>query len=126
MWGVRRRRRLVAIAGLSALALLVLMLALRPMTMHGMIWGYGTNYPDGSWGWWGRMALGWLALVVFWLGIVSTAALLMHHGDDWQASVSPTDEPLTIVRRRYAAGEIDRATYLRMSRELREAADLQA
>jgi uncharacterized membrane protein len=115
-----------AISGLGALVLLVLLLALRPMTMHGMMWGYGTNYPGGGWGWWGRMALGWLAMVGFWLAIIIAAVLLIRQSGDRQVAGVPRDDALLTLRRRYAAGEIDQATYLRMSRELREVADLQS
>jgi putative membrane protein len=86
-----------------------------------MVWGYGTSDPQGGWGWWGRMALGWLALVGFWLGVIVAAILLIRRAGDRQATASPPDNPLAILRRRYAAGEIDQATYLRMSQELGEA-----
>lgn len=113
-------RSVVAVAGLCVLAFLLLMLAIRPMPMHGMIWGYGTGYPAGGWGWWGRMTLGWLLPIGFWLVFIIAAAFLLRQADDRQAATPLPDEALAILRRRYAAGEIDRATFLRLSHELRE------
>jgi len=89
----------------------------------GMMWGYGapTSVAAGGWGWATAMALGWLTMVAF-LGAVVVGVIFFAR---WVAGAteqpgrgSEAELPLAILRRRYAAGEIDEATYERMKREL--------
>ena len=89
----------------------------------GMMWGYGNAAANGVDGWrWGLgMALGWIGMVAFWAVIVVGAIVLVRWlGSGMRSTEGPSarDEPLEILRRRYAAGEIDDATYERMKREL--------
>jgi putative membrane protein len=67
------------------------------------------------------MALGMLAMLGFWGALIVGIILLVR----WAIGLGPgapgqpgTEDPLAILRRRYAAGEIDQATYERMKREL--------
>ncbi|HZU05164.1 MAG TPA: SHOCT domain-containing protein [Chloroflexota bacterium] len=88
----------------------------------GMMWGYGgPNAPPGGWTWGVGMALGMLAMLAFWaalvVGIIWLIRLALGQGGR-AAERGGVDEALAILRRRYAAGEIDQATYERMKREL--------
>jgi putative membrane protein len=90
----------------------------------GMIRGF--RAPEGApilagraWGL--AMAIGMLAMLAFWGALIVGVVLLVR----WIAGLTPpaagpggAEEPLAILRRRYAAGEIDQATYERMKREL--------
>ena len=67
------------------------------------------------------MALGGLMMLAFWGAlIVGVVFLIRWAGASRHEASSPShgDDPLTILRRRYAAGEIDPATFERMSVEL--------
>ena len=89
----------------------------------GMMWGYGGSgaAPAGGWGWSLAMVLGMIAMLAFWAAIIVGVALLAR----WALGLTPgatgasaADDPQAILRRRYAAGEIDQTTYERMKREL--------
>ncbi len=91
----------------------------------GMMWGYGGpgGAPDpGGWHWtMGRLA-GLLAALAFWGVLVAGAILLVRWAlgpSDAVGSSSAGEQPLAILRRRYAAGEIDRPTFERMEQELK-------
>jgi putative membrane protein len=91
----------------------------------GMMGSYsGAPQGDaGQWtgGWGFGMALGMLAMVAFWAAVIVAIVLLVRAFVGTSAAAAPThgaDEPLTVLRRRYAAGEIDEATYERMKHEL--------
>jgi uncharacterized membrane protein len=86
-----------------------------------MMWGYGSPVASSGWGLPLAMALGWASMLAFWGAVIAGVILLVR----WTASAAePRDRskdaklPLAILRRRYAAGEIDEATYDRMKREL--------
>ncbi len=64
------------------------------------------------WGW-----LWWFVALVFVAAIVWIAALPAARRYD--RALPPEDPPETIVKRRYARGEIDRDTYQQMIDELR-------
>ena len=57
---------------------------------------------DG-WGWW--MLVGWLWMAVFW-GLIIWAVVTVVRRDGSSSGRSASDDPLTILERRYAAGEI--------------------
>ena len=89
----------------------------------GMMWGPSTqgaapNMPGWTWGL--GMTFGWLAMRAFW-GVLSVGWVL---GVRWAAGPQPhatqpaADSPGDILKRRYAAGEIDQATYTRMRQEI--------
>lgn len=90
----------------------------------GMMWGYGTpgasaavgNWPGGL-----TMGFGMLLMLAFWVAVILGVVLLVRWaiGLTPRASDTPRPEhPQDILRRRYAAGEIDQATYQRMQHEL--------
>jgi hypothetical protein len=66
------------------------------------------------------MGLAGLAMLAFWGALIVGGILLARWLlDQWQTQRSQgSEDPLTILQRRYAAGEIDQATYARMKREL--------
>jgi putative membrane protein len=94
------------------------------MAGPGMMWGYGNpGVPaaSGSWAWGLTMAFGMLMMLAFWAALIIGAILLVRWaiGQPRGASsaISPEDAG-DILRRRYAAGEIDQATYQQMKAEL--------
>lgn len=120
-------RRLVGLVGLLVLVAAIGTLvagALAPGMAWGMgpgmMWGWREGVPGGGWGLGLAMAIWMLAMFAFWTALLVGAILLVR----WvfEALGEPRgpapDDPLTILRRRYAAGEIDEATYERMKREL--------
>lgn len=87
----------------------------------GMMWGYGTQAGAPAIGGWGAamtMGLGWLMMLAFWGALILGVVLLVR----WLAAGVMTgdahEDPLAILQRRYARGEIDEETYRRMRREL--------
>ncbi len=89
----------------------------------GMMWGYGPQGAPpgvGAWHWGVGMAFGGLAMLAFWGALLVGVVLLVRwvgvaatqSGDRADASA------LDILKRRYAGGEIDQATYERMHRQL--------
>jgi putative membrane protein len=90
----------------------------------GMMWGYansGGPAAAGSWAGGLTMAFGMLMMLAFWSAVIFGAVLLVRWaiGQPGEAR-APTwpEDPMEILRRRYAAGEIDRATYQQMKAEL--------
>jgi putative membrane protein len=82
-----------------------------------MGWGYaGQGGVATGWTW----VLGTLMMVVFWGAIIVGFVVFVR----WATGRAPsslgssTDDPLAILRRRYAAGEIDQSTYEQMKAEL--------
>ena len=83
----------------------------------GMMGGYWTG---GSGAWWPAMVLGWVGMLGFWAVVVLLGTLLVRWaaGSGQGARRPEEDEALSILRRRYAAGDIDQETFERMKREL--------
>ena len=83
----------------------------------GMMGGY---WAGGSGAWWPAMILAWVGMLGFWAAVVVLGLLLVR----WLAAPTQSgrrpeeDDALSILRRRYAAGEIDQETFERMKREL--------
>ena len=117
------------------LGVLVLVVLLGPllgggMMGPGMMWGYGTAVHGNGWVWGLGMGLGALALLAFVGALIVGGILLVRGlseqprgGSDQGSRDQGSADPLAILRRRYAAGEIDQATYERMTRELSGAPD---
>lgn len=92
----------------------------------GMMWGHGTSGElpaTGGWGWGLTMALGVLAMLASWGALLVGVALLVRWlaqsvGGAGAGRPAGEDEALAILRRRYAAGELDQETYEQMRREL--------
>ena len=94
------------------------------MMWPGMMPGYGSSsdVPALSWSWGVGMAVGWLVMLAFSSALLVGIAMVIR----WLVSASQAsgpshgEEALAILRRRYAAGEIDELTYQRMKREIQE------
>jgi putative membrane protein len=88
----------------------------------GMMWGYGSGGAAPIAGSWGiSMALGMLAMLAFWVALIAGVVLLLRWALGQVAAPTAstgTDDPVAILRRRYAAGEIDQAPYERIRAEL--------
>ena len=119
---------------LTALGVLIAVLLIGPVLTGGMMgtgvmgpgmmgWGYAGGIPGAANGWmWGLgMALGGLIMLAFWGAIILAIVLLVQSVTGQftgRRGAGRADDPLTILRRRYAAGEIDQATFERMRSEL--------
>lgn len=86
----------------------------------GMMYGYMGQL--GGWGAGLAMGLGLLMMLAFWGAIIVGAVLLVRAVAGRPPTASEAEEPLTILQRRYAAGELDRETYDRMRRDLQRPA----
>src|SRR5689334_2035903 len=113
-WLKPRLGAVVLIALVGALAGSVMMGT--GMIGPGMMWGYGSSGAVGGLG----MALGMLAMLAFWIALITSVILLVRWAAG-QAAVpiasTGTDDPVAILKRRYAAGELDQPTYERMKQE---------
>lgn len=115
-------------------ALLTLLGVLVLVGMPGMLLGGGMTGPGGmrgndgvgvsarmggrSWGL--GAAFGWPGMLAL-PGALLVGAFVLSHWSVDHSGVgrgSGAEDPQAILRRRYAAGEIDRATYERMRREM--------
>ncbi len=104
--------------GVLIVALIVLLTAgwaTAPANGWGMMhYGYGAG---PAWGI--GLVWGMVGMVIFWT-LVAVAIVLavraLGGGTVWTAR--GPERPLDILQRRYAAGEIDQATYERMKKEL--------
>jgi putative membrane protein len=76
----------------------------------GGIMGYGGFAPMHSWG---AMGLGWVLMAAFWVAVALGVVALVRSGGR-ERGESPDD----VLRRRFAAGEIDREQYEEMRRVL--------
>ena len=61
------------------------------------------------------MGVLWPLFILFWILLIAGVVVVIG----WLLR-RKGDSPLAILQRRYARGEIDRETYIRMRRELRE------
>lgn len=75
--------------------------------------------------WWGHefgwvwMIFGGLMMLLFWGGLIALAVLAFRSlSGPRQPSVGPSEIPLEILKRRYAAGEISKAEYKEMRSDL--------
>jgi putative membrane protein len=90
----------------------------------GIMWGAGGPYARpgaGGWVWGFAMAFGMLMMLAFWAALILGAVLLVRWvigRSSRAAGQSRPEDPREILRRRYAAGEIDQTTYQSMKREL--------
>ena len=114
------------------LGVLLVILLLGPMAVGGMMgpgafgpgmmgWGYAGTSGSG-WLWGLGMGLGGLMMLAFWgvliLGVVLLVRSLTAHSTAASNATRTSEDALTILGRRYAAGEIDEQTYQRMKSEL--------
>ena len=114
------------------LGVLLVILLLGPFLAGGMMgpgafgpgmmgWGYAGTSGSG-WLWGLGMGLGGLMMLAFWgvliLGVVLLVRSLTAHSTVDNNDTRTSEDALTILGRRYAAGEIDEQTYQRMKSEL--------
>ncbi len=120
---------------LASLGVIVLVLLLGPLLIGGMTgagvtgpgmmgWGYapqaGVTTGNG-WAWGLGMGLGGLMILAFCGALIALVVLLVRRATGQLTTTTGTatpEEPLAILRRRYAGGEIDEPTYQRMNSEL--------
>jgi putative membrane protein len=94
------------------------------MMGRGMMWGYGTpGAPAAAGGWIGGLTMGFgmLLMLAFWVAVILGVVLLLRRASSSTSRASDAtrpEHPQDILRRRYAAGEIDQVTYQRMQQEL--------
>ena len=87
----------------------------------GMMWGYGSQAGAPVIGGWGAamtMGLGWLMMLAFWGALIVGVVFLVRWLTAGAVTGDAREDPLAILQRRYARGEIDEETYRRMRREL--------
>ena len=80
-----------------------------------MWWGYGC---DGFS--WGGLLVGGLTMLLFWGGLIALAALVLKafFRRQTDSTAVPRRTALDMLKERYARGEISRAEYLEMRRDL--------
>ena len=78
--------------------------------MPGMMWG------AGRFGWISFMLM-MLSMILFWIAIILGIVWLVRWSVD-QSGRGQLEDPLDIIRRRYARGEISREEYERMQEDL--------
>lgn len=85
-----------------------------------MMWNYGQ---PGSWGYggWG-MGLSMILMVVFWVAVIVGVVLLIRWlvegAGGGKTHGGGRETPLEILKKRYAAGEIDKKEYEEKKKEL--------
>ena len=87
----------------------------------GMMGGYGTAAAQpgiGGWTWAAGMGLGMLAMLAFWGALIVGLVLLVRWAVGQPTTATTSEEAGSILRRRYAAGEIDEVTYERMRQKI--------
>lgn len=62
-----------------------------------MMWGWN------GWGWWPM----WLGMVLFWGALIWFGVWLLRRREPGSIEERPRDDPQTILRERFARGEID-------------------
>ena len=87
-----------------------------PMPM----WGYSTGYGWASFFWMALSMVFWLFVLLGVLGLLvwALARWLGHGPTHLAAPPPPPASALDVLRQRYAGGEIDEPTYLRMREQL--------
>jgi putative membrane protein len=83
---------------------------------------YGPMHGPGGWGGgWRFFPLGGAGLVIV-IGLVILLVLLVvrRRTREGAGREGPRETPLDVLNKRYAAGEIDRETYLRAKKDLEE------
>ena len=83
-----------------------------------MMWGYGPGYYNGNYWWMG--IIGMVIQIVFWIAIVAVViGLFRRYGSKVNISSSARENPLEILRERFARGEIDTEEFNRRKNELK-------
>lgn len=76
------------------------------------------NYGHGGW----MMGGMWLLWILFWILIIAGAALIVRWltGRSSEGKTSAAESPLDILKKRYARGEINSATFEKMKRDIED------
>ena len=85
--------------------------------------GYGCGPMGGYWGGAGFGFFGVVITILFWIGILAIAALIISkifRGNRAAMASGSGNTPLDILKKRYASGEITEKEYLRMKDKLIE------
>lgn len=106
---------LAAVGGVALLSLASIGGMVGGVMGPGMMWGAYDRGPNG-WAWPVMMGAGWLMMVLFWLGIGAGVYLLVRATTGSRSQEAP--DAMEVLRRRYAAGEIDEVTYERQREKL--------
>ena len=77
-----------------------------------MMWDMGDGM--GWSGWW--MLFGGLLWIAFWGAVIYLIVAFVRNSG--RSATAPQDDPVAILKRRYARGEIGRDEYERMRRDL--------
>ena len=111
----------VALVGVAALAVIVLVVSLFANFNTGRGYGWGMMWP-GMMGGWGFPLMGGIGMLLFWLliigGVVWLAQSVAHGVGPLGAGAPPSESPLDILKRRYARGEINQDQFEQMKRDL--------
>ena len=108
------------IAGIALASILSVGTMMSGMMGPGMMagaYGRGMPFTPDGWAWPVMMGAGWLMTLAFWASIGLGLFLIMRAAVGRTAPGSPPDA-MEILRRRYAAGEIDEATYEHQRQQL--------
>ena len=88
--------------------------------MMGGYPGYAIPFSGNGWLWGLGTALGWLVMLAFWGALIAGAILLFRAiASRTEPRASSGEDPLEVLKRRYAAGEITREQYESMRDVLR-------
>ena len=76
---------------------------------------FGSFGMMGGYGWWGfAMGFGFLCMLLFWGALIWIVVALIRSSQ----SGKKEDDPSTILKKRYASGEISKKKYEEMKKEL--------
>ena len=77
------------------------------------VWGGAGSWPADGWGW-----LGIIVPAIFWLGLLALLFWATVRLVNSRRPVAPPSEALTIIQARYARGEITKAQFDEIRRDL--------
>ena len=80
------------------------------------MWNHMSDYA-GEWGW-GWMIFGGLHMLLFWALVIGGIVLLVRLFSGSEASDRGERDALAILKARYARGDIDKAQYEEMRKDL--------
>ena len=79
--------------------------------------GFGGNNIMGGWNGFG--ILGWVTMITFWLFLILGVIALIRYISGLGRSSDKNKDPLDILRKRYARGEIDKKEFEEMKKDLK-------
>lgn len=88
------------------------------MAYGGMMGGFGNYYQNGNYSGYGGMmnGFGWIWMFVGFLGLIALVGVVVYLAtrNSRQQAITPESNALSILKERYARGEISREEYTRM------------